>query len=602
MEVKFAEYRFLRDQLTLYKHKEIVPLKHTQALLLDFFLTDPTSVHSKDAIMNAVWKDKVVSEQVVFQTISQLRSLFGSGAIKTYSKKGYKWQIAITVEASLPNTSTQLVVEQATPKLASAPPWLLYVFLAFMAIAGYLFLFPVEDEKVALRLVHNVESTSSNHQTLTELTKQTVISHGKFTLKLSPENHSARQSFAAPHLAWQKANVPAGQWLLWTETFSSPKGIFLNYGLSNEAIYWHGYLYAKTNKQLAQKLSDRLMQLNTLGLFAPNKHKLDISVMTSMAAIAPNDPDVLLLLANYYFDVQQFEVAMTYAKKLTNLDSSYGFIPYKAKALWLTAEIYKRRHKYQLASNSLLEMSTTLANTPLWALKYEHIHASSWLAKAKGDFAAMFTMLDEGLEFGLKHTDALMLFELHITYSILAKKAGDDHKKYAHLNAAQSLLLKHKLDESNFAVVYLHFALFTQNKAKELPYLEKILSLPRTMRNAWIIDDATEKVIDQYIEQQNYPLAISLLNQQSETPKYMLSWAKIYQATNKLSEARSYFEKAFELSRLEYNAHIGSHAAFALYQLHEQQPELQAEYLDYLERNAKKEWLNEQMNKLANKP
>ena len=95
MEVKFADFRFLREPLVLYKQDEIIPLKSNQALLLDFFLSDPESIHSKETIMNAVWHGKVVSEQVVFQTISQLRAILGDKAIKTFSKKGYKWQLAI---------------------------------------------------------------------------------------------------------------------------------------------------------------------------------------------------------------------------------------------------------------------------------------------------------------------------------------------------------------------------------------------------------------------------------------------------------------------------------------------------------------------------
>ena len=101
MDVKFSEYRFLRDQLILYKHDKIIPLKRNQALLLDFFIANPDGIHSKDAIMDAVWQDKVVSEQVVFQTISQLRSIVGPNAIKTFSKKGYKWEIDCYLEPTI---------------------------------------------------------------------------------------------------------------------------------------------------------------------------------------------------------------------------------------------------------------------------------------------------------------------------------------------------------------------------------------------------------------------------------------------------------------------------------------------------------------------
>ena len=54
---------------------------------------EPEKIHSKEAIMDSVWQDKVVSEQAVFQNISHLRILFGNHAIKTFSKRGYQWQL-----------------------------------------------------------------------------------------------------------------------------------------------------------------------------------------------------------------------------------------------------------------------------------------------------------------------------------------------------------------------------------------------------------------------------------------------------------------------------------------------------------------------------
>ena len=607
MEVKFAEYRFLRDQLILYKHDEIVPLKHTQALLLDYFLTQPSGIHSKDAIMSSVWKDKVVSEQVVFQTISQLRAIFGSHAIKTFSKKGYQWQIAI--EEAVPalddsaqeNQTLDSQAAEITSSRAKSISYSLWLAIAFfgLVLAGGYFLLPQSTEKLSINLVQKTTVSQSPIDDFSTLAKQAIDGQGAFSTKLVSPVHSARQAFAAPKLTWQQSKLPNNEWLLWSESFSSPKGIFLDYGLSKGTMHWRGYLFGKTKEQLASKLAKRLAELNQLALFSNDNQKLDISSLTSMLKEAPEDADLLLQLAEYYLEVKQYEVAITYANKLITLDDSYSFTPYRAKGLWLTAEAYKQRRKYDLANNTLNEMAATLQDTPLRALTYDYFHAKAWVLRSLDDFDKVFEVLDQGLDYSLKHDDPLMLFELHITYSILAKKAGDDHKKYAHLNEAQSLLLRHNLHESNFAVVYYHFAIFTKDKAKELPYLEKILTLPRTARNGWIIDDAIEKVIDQYIVDKKYEQAISLLNeQQSESAKYMFSWAKIYQATNEHQQARSYFEKAFELARLDYDAHIGSHAAFALYAMSMQQPERQAEYLDYLERNASKQWLNEQMSHL----
>jgi DNA-binding winged helix-turn-helix (wHTH) protein/tetratricopeptide (TPR) repeat protein len=607
MDVKFAEYRFVRDQLILYKNEEIIELKRNQALLLDFFIANPDGIHSKDAIMDSVWHNKVVSEQVVFQTISQLRAILGSEAIKTFSRKGYKWElelchnIAINCEA-INNEHNNSVLAVKVTKIAKQKYWLMFAFGLFIIIAIYLVQAQTAKEPVALHLVQSANLTADSQKTLARLTQKTISQDDAFTVELTPGKYSSRQLFSAPTLAWQQSNVLEHEWLLWTETFSSSKGIFLNYGLSRDTTYWHGYVFAETNELVAQKLSERLKQLRQLGLFTMLNSQLDLSTLMSMKQIAPDDPDLLLLLANYYFDVKQYEVAMTYAQKLINLDPSYSFSPYRAKAKWLMAEVYKKRRKYQLATNSLNAMSAILIDTPLWALNYENISAKAWLAHSQHDFDTMFTILDNAIEFGQKQGNILTLFELHIMYSILAKKGGDDHKKYAHLNEAQALLLKHDLDESNFAVVYYHFAIFTQDNNKALPYLEKILALPRTIRNGWIIDHATEMLVDQYIEQQDFELAMSLLDKQTESPKYMISLARIFNAQHEKEKARHYFEKAFEQARLQYKTHIAIDSALMLFQLSEQGSELQAEYLAYLQRNANEKWLKKQMDILVNQP
>lgn len=78
--------------MTLYKDEKSIPLKNNAAKLLLLFLSRPHETLSKDTILDEVWQDSSVSEQVVFQNISHLRMLIADDAIKTYSKKGYQWQ------------------------------------------------------------------------------------------------------------------------------------------------------------------------------------------------------------------------------------------------------------------------------------------------------------------------------------------------------------------------------------------------------------------------------------------------------------------------------------------------------------------------------
>ena len=96
MKLTFLDFQFDCQSQVLSKGGTIqsIPDKATQ--LLAMFLARPSKLLSKEDILDEIWPNKVVSEQVIFQNISLLRGLFGKDAIQTYSKKGYQWQIPVS--------------------------------------------------------------------------------------------------------------------------------------------------------------------------------------------------------------------------------------------------------------------------------------------------------------------------------------------------------------------------------------------------------------------------------------------------------------------------------------------------------------------------
>lgn len=579
MDISFKEYRFSPNQKVLYKQDQIVALKHTQTLLLDFFLSAPEDIHSKEAIMDAVWPDKDVSEQVVFQTISQLRAILGNDAIRTFSKKGYQWQIP------LENEKTQVLENKShnndNPQTFKRNVFLFSFFTAVIVVL-IVSLFSIEDKKHQLHL-HLVGSEA----TANKLSASAVA----FRLSSVESQDTHSQYFAAPQLFWQKSGLDENGWLLWIEESTTDKGVFARYGLANGKTFWQGYIFAETKNMIPQALTQRLNALSALGLFDEDQQLDGISALTKMAQLDDSDPDLLLKLANYYLEVRQLDVALTYAEKLATLKQSKEHAPYRAKAHALVAEVYKQRAKPELAAHRLALMKQELDQLPIASLLYDYYHSVAWLNRLKRDYDSAFAALEEGLQLAKARQDVLAQFELHITYSILAKKAGNNHQKYAQLTKAKALQMSHQLDESNLAVVYFHHVLFTDDPAVERVYLEKIQALQRTTRNGWVIDDATEMLVDQYLASGENERAVSLLKGQTKSSRHLFSLAKIYQATGKKELASQYFVKAFELARLEYNTHIASHAAVALYKQFANEPEVQAPYLDYLERNANQQWL-----------
>jgi len=95
MRYRFNEFEFDSTSLVLKKNGQTLAIRHNEAKVLKLLIEQPDNVLSKEDILSHVWQDKVVSEQAVFQNISHLRSLFGNQAIKTFSKRGYQWQLNV---------------------------------------------------------------------------------------------------------------------------------------------------------------------------------------------------------------------------------------------------------------------------------------------------------------------------------------------------------------------------------------------------------------------------------------------------------------------------------------------------------------------------
>ena len=95
MDYYFNNFKFNSQSFLLTQNDQPLPIRNNEANLLAFLLANPAQIHSKDTILENVWAGRVVSEQAVFQAVSNLRNLFGEDAIKTFSKKGYQWQIPL---------------------------------------------------------------------------------------------------------------------------------------------------------------------------------------------------------------------------------------------------------------------------------------------------------------------------------------------------------------------------------------------------------------------------------------------------------------------------------------------------------------------------
>lgn len=609
MMFKFGEFNFEVSQGCLYRGHELIVLKRNQSSLLRFFLESPSNIHSKDAILDAVWKNQIVSEQVVFQTISQLRTILGANSIKTYSKKGYKWNNPVE-KFEYGEQASKL--KREIPKTISANfKWLsLLLCLTFLVVlAAYKLSNDNTPNSITFHLVNSSNSNASNFELLNLLGK--TLKNKDFLAKAIESSFTAEQAFLMPKRAQSALNLSTSDWSFWNQIFESHHGVLAKYSVSNGNKTWQGFVEAKTLRQLTSKLGNRLQMLSTYGFFNTN---LDIASEENLKKLLkkfPNDKDILLYLASHYSKIEHFDVALSYLEKVVKLEANSKFKAYSATAHWQMGKLYKIRGLNLQSKYSLQAMESDLEKASIWPLHFQFVKTKAWLNYAETDYLEMYDTLNKGLEkfnsiklvteSGNKTlANPLALFKLHVLYSILANKVDDQENMYFHLHQAQALLLKYELDESHMAIVYYHLALFTKyidknNTEELLTYIEKTLEQPRTNDNFWVLDSAFELLINHRINQQSYQQALTQLNSKPQSAKWMLIKAKVKMLQGHEDEAYDLYEQAFETARIDYDIRSGIEAALKLYQLNDDKPSVKATYLAYLQSNTKQEWLEQNL-------
>ena len=85
----------VHQQQLVFKGR-IVNIRPKAFSLLLVFLENPFKTLSKKHLLDTVWDDVEVGEQVLFQTINELRQLFENDeVIKTHPRKGYAWIVSV---------------------------------------------------------------------------------------------------------------------------------------------------------------------------------------------------------------------------------------------------------------------------------------------------------------------------------------------------------------------------------------------------------------------------------------------------------------------------------------------------------------------------
>src|SRR5215470_9363957 len=103
--VSFGPFRFDRANRILSKDGVELPLPPRVLGILEHLVARPGSVVSKQALMDAVWKDAYVTETSLTEAVSQLRQALGDDPqqpayVQTVHRRGYRFVASIALDTA----------------------------------------------------------------------------------------------------------------------------------------------------------------------------------------------------------------------------------------------------------------------------------------------------------------------------------------------------------------------------------------------------------------------------------------------------------------------------------------------------------------------
>lgn len=487
---------FNSETLVLTQDNEPVELRHNEAKLLALLLENSDSVLTKEAILSQVWQGKVVSDQAVFQNISHLRNIFGSDAIKTFSKRGYQWMLAYEVLARESQVSSQpahLPEQLKTQTKHNTRLWLSIAVALIVLITSFLGLNKSEDlNKPPLAYIPISVVGANQTLELPELDNYDVSTLDKLTYK---------GFMTAMEVEFQsiKPNYPL---VLTGKMYEDQQTFYLDFLVKGEAEEWHGFLSANSKQQALDKLSKHLKH-EVIRQFVSEKNTREITQASLSLAheAAPNDFIILTKLIEAYRSIGESGRAMVLAEKLEQQARERSDWQYVGVALIeqshisIDKELFDlAEQKFELALSEFKKINDITRQADAWNVR-------SILALVESDYPKVKHSLVTSAELAQQANDIER--ELHaLTYlSVLAHKKHQEEDKYLYLARAEEKMREYKLPIYRFAKIPFHHAIYAESKAAKEPHYKRVLEYAKLTPGHWIAESSRRGLVEFYIEQ-----------------------------------------------------------------------------------------------------
>ena len=501
MRYKIEEFDFDSVSLVLMKNGEPIAIRHNEAKVLALLLENLDTVLSKENILSAVWQDKIVSEQAVFQNISHLRILFGNNAIKTFSKRGYQWQLSVEKPALLtePPLQEETVIETPVQvKSAIIGNWPYLLLMSFFIVIITYMNWPERPVEERLSPVIKLAYLPFIDQQATT----TLPLHDNQTFDFTELTHLNSATFLTsadleyPTLSEQHPFVLAG------EIRTYKQKVYLDFILKGPYADWKGQLYAESTEILTQQLQQHLRQPFIYQfLSSPQSPEFKKSSLSIAHQQYPQDSIILGQLINIYIQTTELDKAMVLAEKLAKNANDQKDWQQLGNAYLLQSSILTKKELYELSENKLALATKSFEYINDLAKQADAWNAQSWLVHQYNDYPAVKASLLRSAELAYKAGDKLR--ELHaLTYlSVMAHKHKQENDKYDYLREAENKMTAYKFPIYHFAKVPFHYAIFAKTPQEKEPHLKQVLAFTQLTPDHWVAKSSRKQLVLQYLEE-----------------------------------------------------------------------------------------------------
>ena len=460
--------------------------------LLLLLSSRPGQVISKAKILEAVWSESVVEDQVVFQSINEIRKEFGeTDIIKTYPRRGYAWNHPDTQIRGQAESDTQSFLTSNTFKyVASTASILLMVFAIFfasqapksqnteaanqeLAVAshqGILILpFDVEalqepEKWIRFGALQGLISKIRPHDAVTvfQLEDTLEILNRLSILEKSDISNLFKKSGASLILETSISGVPGDYhfvYSMYTPNTVETKSIHvktINDGVNTLAALFDNGLTSSTsfdaefrNSQLQQSLIAKAIQFLEV-----NDHHSALAFLKSAMVADKTNIYVHYLVAKVASRLGDIDQALDSTQTALKLLNNGNKKQYRNRLLYLHGSLLLSKGKVDLAEEILFEAEVALKASKDW-LYYSY--TQSMLGKMRqiqGEFDAAKNYFADALEYQELLQCPMGIAQGHLSLAELYLAQNQTDKAIESFQLAESLIKEQRLQQAEPVLAY----------------------------------------------------------------------------------------------------------------------------------------------------